>query len=178
MLSEPPTGEHVTAWAEDGGPAMLLLDRLESREVRMTTVTSRAPLRVWRRVVIGLVGVAAVLVCLLAMNHGAGDIASGSGKVAAVQTAQTPEQIMTSTLDRGANPLSSEPCGVACAPTYEVVAMACVLALLVTVVLLTAHMIVTSKTFLRQILVALAAKAAAMAPPGPPSLYVLSISRT
>jgi hypothetical protein len=67
---------------------------------------------------------------------------------------------------------------VACAPTYEVVAMACVLALLVTVVLLTAHMIVTSRTFLRQILVALAAKAAALAPPAPPSLYVLSISRT
>ncbi|WP_294178675.1 hypothetical protein [uncultured Schumannella sp.] len=142
----------------------------------MTSVTSRAPHRAWRRLVIGLVGVAALLVCLLAMNHGAGVSASGPGKVAAVQTVQSPEQVMTSVLNRGATPLSSEGCGVACAP-HEVVAVACMLVLLVTVVLLAADLILTRRIFLRQILVTLVAKAATLAPPAPPSLYVLSISR-
>jgi phosphate/sulfate permease len=155
------------------------LNRLEAREVRMTSVTSRAPHRAWRRLVIGLLGVAALLVCLLAMNHGAGDIASGPGKVAAaVQTAQSPEQVMTSALNRGATPLSSERCGVACAPQHEVVAVACMLVLLATAILFAADLILTRRIFLRQILLALAAKVATLAPPAPPSLYVLSISRT
>ncbi len=144
----------------------------------MTSVTTPAHPRVWRRLVIGLLGVVALLICLLAMNHGAGDNTSGSGKVASAQTAQFAEQVTAPALDRGVSPLSGEKCGGACAPAHEVVAVACMLVLLVTVVLLTAGLILTRRTLLRQVLVALAARAAALAPPAPPSLHFLSISRT
>ena len=144
----------------------------------MASMTTPSRPRVWRRLAIGVLGVAALLICLLAMNHGTGDNMSGSGKVAAAQTAQSTEQVMTPALDRGVTPLSGEQCGGACAPAHEVVAVACMLVLLVTVVLLAADLILTRRIFLRQILVTLVAKAATLAPPAPPSLYVLSISRT
>jgi len=35
----------------------------------MTSVTTPAHPRVWRRLAIGLLGVVALLICLLAMNH-------------------------------------------------------------------------------------------------------------
>ena len=133
--------------------------------------------RVWRRLAIGVLGVAALLICLLAMNHGAGDNIGGSGKVAAAQSVQSAEKVMTPVPDRGVALLSGEQCGGMCAPN-EVVAVACMLVLLVTVVLLATDLIMTRRTFLRQVLVTLAAKAAALAPPAPPSLHVLSISRT
>ena len=141
----------------------------------MTSVTTSAPSRVWRRLAIGLLGVAALLICLLAS---AGNTTSGSGNVAAAQTTQSAEQVMTPAVSLAMPSLSDERCGEACAPVHEVIAVACMLVLLVTVVLLAADLILTRRTLLRQVLVALAAKAAALAPPAPPSLHVLSISRT
>lgn len=145
----------------------------------MTSVTTHADRRVLRRLALGVLGVAALVVCLLALNHGAGYSASGSSKVAvAAQTAPSPDQVTTSARDRGTPPLSREPCGVACAPTLGVVAVACLLVVQVAVALLVADLILTRRSLLHQILVDLAAKAAALAPPAPPSLVVLSISRT
>jgi hypothetical protein len=56
--------------------------------------------------------------------------------------------------------------------------MICVLALLVTVVLLSLHLTLIRWEELRRIVPELVAKAAALTPPPPPSLHVLSISRT
>ena len=144
----------------------------------MASMTTPTHPRVWRRLAIGVLGVAALLICLLAMNHGASDNIGGSGKVAAAQSVQSAEKVMTPALDRGVALLSGEQCGGACGPANELVAVACMLVLLVTVVLLATDLIMTRRTFLRQVLVTLAAKAATLAPPAPPSLHVLSISRT
>lgn len=144
----------------------------------MTSVTTRARSHGWRRLAIGLLGGAALLICLLAMNHGAGNTTIVSGNEAAAQTTQSAEQVTTPAVSLGLSSLGGEQCGETCAPAHEVVGVACMKVLLVTVVLLAAVLLLTRPTFLRQVLVALAAKAAALAPPAPPSLYVLSISRT
>ena len=143
----------------------------------MTSLTPRAHPRVWRRLVTGLLGVAAILVCLLAMNHGSVSEVSGSGTTAAAaQGAQSAEQVVPA-LDRDVTPPAGERCGVACAP-HQAVTAACILLLLVTMLVLAASLNLTRRTLLRQVLGALAARATALAPPAPPSLYLLSISRT
>ncbi|GHF12721.1 hypothetical protein GCM10011600_11880 [Pseudolysinimonas yzui] len=145
----------------------------------MTSLTADVHPRAWRRLAIGLLGVAAILVCLLAMQEGTIKDASGSGSVAAAtQALPSAEQVIAPAMDRSMTVPDGERCGVVCAPTHEVVAGACVLALLVAVALLATDLLVTRWRFLRQVLVSLAARAAALAPPTPPSLHLLSISRT
>ena len=132
----------------------------------------------WRRLALGLLGVAALLVCLLAMNHGTVKEASGSVQVAAAaQTAPSAAQIAP-VMDRGATAPSGERCDAVCAPAHEMVAVACMLVLLVAVAFLATDLIVTRWNFILRVLVALVAQAAALAPPTPPSLQLLSISRT
>ena len=75
-------------------------------------------------------------------------------------------------------PSPAEDCGGFCGPSHDMLGMICVLALLVTVVLLSLHLILIRWEELRRIVTTLAANAAALAPPAPPSLHVLSISRT
>ena len=55
---------------------------------------------------------------------------------------------------------------------------ACILALLLTALLLTVHLTVLRWGFPRAVANAIMARVAALAPPHPPSLLVLSISRT
>jgi hypothetical protein len=66
-----------------------------------------------------------------------------------------------------------------CGPIgHDMLTMICVLALLITVVLLTLHLILLRWEELRRFVSGLAVKAAALAPLQPPSLHILSISRT
>jgi hypothetical protein len=78
--------------------------------------------------------------------------------------------------DNGSAPTGdcAEPCG----PTHDMVGMICALALLATVVFVMVALVLIRWAELRRLVNALAIKAAALAPPTPPSLLVLSISRT
>lgn len=145
----------------------------------MTSLTANMHPRAWRRLATGLLGVTAILICLLAMQGGAIKEASGSGSVAvATQTAPSAEQVIAPAMARGMTVPDGERCGVVCAPTHEVLAGACVLALLVTAVLFATDLFLTRWSVLRQVLATLGARATALAPPTPPSLHLLSISRT
>ena len=75
-------------------------------------------------------------------------------------------------------PAPAEDCGGMCGPGHEMLGMICGLALLITVVLITLQLILTGWQPLKRMAVAIAATAAALAPLPPPSLHVLSISRT
>lgn len=75
-------------------------------------------------------------------------------------------------------PTSAEDCDGICGTSHDMLGMMCVLGLLVSVVLLVLHLIVIRWAELLRPLSGLVAKAATLAPPEPPSLYVLSISRT
>lgn len=132
-----------------------------------------------RRLLIAVFAVPAILTGLLAMHvltsTGMGDSSASA--------AMTPH--MTATLiseePSAMNPTApsaAEDCGGFCGPSHDMLGMICVLALLVTVVLLSLHLILIRWEELRRIVTTLAAKATALAPPAPPSLHVLSISRT
>lgn len=147
------------------------------QEVRIVSATAR--LHAWRRVALGLVGVAGVLICLFAMSQSAVITVSGSAGVAlaAPQTATFAGQLPPA-VDPGATAPSSERCGATCLPAHEVVAATCVLVWMAAVALLAIDLTVTRWNSIRGFFVALVAQAAALAPPSPPSLHVLSISRT
>jgi hypothetical protein len=138
----------------------------------------------WRRLAIALFGVPAILVGLLAMHvlTTGGMSESGASHAMSDHTADaalvhSPEAGMASAISPSA-PAPAEDCGGLCGPSHGMLGMICVLAFLVTIVLLTLHLILIRWGELRRIVTALAAKAAALAPPAPPSLLVLSISRT
>lgn len=135
----------------------------------------------WRRLAIALLAVPAILVGLLAMHvlatggmgsSGAAHPAGGHGSaVALVHEAH----------DASANPsmpAPAEDCGGLCGPSHDMLGMICVLALLVTMVLLTFQLILIRWEQLRSVGAAILAMAASLASPAPPSLHVLSISRT
>lgn len=142
----------------------------------MVSVT--AHLHAWRRVAFGIVGVAAVLVCLLAMSHGTLTGARGSVDVAPAPQALPVVQQLSPATDAGGTAPSGERCGALCLPAHQMAATTCTLVLLAALALLAIDLIVTRRNSIRGFLVALIAQAAALAPPAPPSLHVLSISRT
>ena len=127
-------------------------------------------------------GIAAILVGLLAMHA----LTSDTSDTSVGRTAQTSESAML-TMGGTAVALSesassgmsvSSGCSGACDLGHEMLGSACVLALLVTVLLFTLHLFVVSRPEARRVVHALVAKASALVPPAPPSLEVLSISRT
>jgi len=69
-------------------------------------------------------------------------------------------------------------CGGPCMPSHDMLGMLCVLALLVTVIVFAMRLLLGALPALRSVLGTLHRKAVALAPPSPPSLHVLSISRT
>lgn len=129
-----------------------------------------------RRLLIAVFAVPAILIGLLAMHvlttAGTGD----SSASAAMATHHMSDTTLMSEAPGAPSPAGD--CGGFCGPSHDMLGMICVLALLVTVVLLSLHLILIRWEELRRVVTDLAAKAAALAPPAPPSLHVLSVSRT
>jgi len=138
----------------------------------------------WRRLAIALVGVPAILIGLLAMHVLTNGGMSGSSSphtisahTAVVEIDHSAEAALATAADPSM-PLPASDCGGMCGPSHDVLGMICVLALLATVVLLALHLVLIRWEELRRVVATLLAKASAMAPLEPPSLHVLSISRT
>lgn len=150
-----------------------------------STVLSRLRSSRWRRLAIALFAVPAILIGLLAMHvlTTGGMSESGAPHAMGAQTTDTAvalhgaNEVMAPALSPDM-PTPAGDCGSLCGPTHEMLGMLCVLALMVTIVLLTLHLVLIRWEELRRIVPALVARAAALAPPAPPSLHVLSISRT
>lgn len=149
------------------------------------SVLSRLRRSRWRRLAIALFAVPAILIGLLAMHVLTSDGMTESAAVHPMSSGHTTDtalvhgadEAMVSSMSPGL-PAPAEGCGGLCGPGHDMLGMICVLALLVTVVLLSLHLILIRWEEVRHIVSTLAAKAAALAPPAPPSLHVLSISRT
>ena len=134
--------------------------------------------REWRRLAFVLVAIPAILVGLLAMHFftisGAAHSTEARGQSGAIVTS----------IDGAAeeaqhhHPAGAADCDGACGPEHDMAGMACLLALFFATLMLVAHFILlrwdSPETTARAIL----ARASALQPPGPPSLSVLSISRT
>jgi hypothetical protein len=147
--------------------------------MRMTSLSARAHPPTWHRLLIALFGVGAILVCLLALHGAVGNGNGGSGSVAPSPVApQFIQQAAAPAVDRDVSLSGGEECSLACAPAHEMIAMACMLVLLITGVLLAAHLLLTHWKIYPHILGSLAVRVATLAPPAPPSLHLLSISRT
>jgi hypothetical protein len=72
----------------------------------------------------------------------------------------------------------SHGCGGVCMPSHDLLGMICILAVLAGAILFGLQLVLAGWPSLTRIFGALQVKAAALAPPTPPSLHVLSISRT
>ncbi|CAN5457285.1 hypothetical protein BH10ACT6_BH10ACT6_07510 [soil metagenome] len=144
----------------------------------MSTREGRAPHGLFddarrRRLLVALVAVPAILVGLLAMHFLAG-----------ADEVRPSTMAMSAGIENSAVTLTADPsdadCGFACVTSSNMtMSMACVLALLVTIVVLTVRTSFTHRDpELTQRLVSLwRARIASLPPPVPPSLHVLSISR-
>lgn len=138
-----------------------------------------------RRLAIALLAVPAILVGLLAMHVLTTDGMSDAGMPVASAThhdhaeaSHRADATMAAMASTPGAPAPAEDCGGMCGPGHEMLGMICGLALLITVVLITLQLILTGWQPLKRMAVAIAATAAALAPLPPPSLHVLSISRT
>lgn len=134
-----------------------------------------------QRLVIALFAVPAILIGLLAMHVLTADGMSDTSASVVMPThhmGTAPTDMEQAIPVSPAMPALPEGCGGPCGPDHDMLGMICVLALLVTVVLLTLHLVMIRWEELRRVITTLAAKAATLAPPTPPSLHVLSISQT
>lgn len=138
----------------------------------------------WRRLAIVLVAVPAILICLLATHVLITGGMTELGTSPAMSAHATATALVHGAHEGVASAMSpgmaapAEGCVGPCGPSHDALGMICVLALLVTVVLLSLHLTPIRWEELRRIVPALAARAAGLALPAPPSLHVLSISRT
>ncbi len=126
-----------------------------------------------RRLLIALVAVPAILIGLLAMHFLAGpdEVASSSMGMSA-SAASTTTSAMTDT--------AGTDCAAVCLTSHAMtMSMACVLALLVTVIMLTLLLTFGRRDpeLLNRLLSLWRARIASLPPPLPPSLQILSISR-
>ena len=133
-------------------------------------------MRGWKRLAIVLLAVPAILVGLLAMHiltnaahHGA---PHGLGHANVVAS----EPAFSAMVD--SHPQQTSDCDGACGTEHDMLGMACVLALLLTALLLVVHLTLLRSNSIRLIVNRMLARVAALAPLQPPSLLVLSISRT
>lgn len=138
----------------------------------------------WRRLAIAVFAVPAILIGLFAMHVLTAGGMSDSGTAPAILTHAAGAAVvhgqgmdMTS-LGQSGTPAPAEECGGVCGPSHDLLGMLCMFALLVTMVLLNLRLIPIRWEELRRVVMALVAKAAALTPPAPPSLHLLSVSRT
>jgi hypothetical protein len=146
----------------------------------MTGQIARAVPRVrWRRIILVLLAVPAILFGLLAM-HGLTTSSLGGSQTVMTVTDQATHVVgnFTPVTMIPTFPLQAQNCDGGCGPNQEMLGMACVLTLLFTVLIFALHPALSQREEIRNTISALAAKVLALAPPSPPSLHYLSISRT
>ena len=137
----------------------------------------------WHRIILVLLAVPAILFGLLAM-HGLTTSSMGGSQTSMAVTDQATGKVMhavgsVSPVVMNSGSLSrAQNCGGACGFDQEMLGMACVLALLFTVLFFALQPALSRREGIRRKISALAAKVSALAPPTPPSLHYLSISRT
>lgn len=132
----------------------------------------------WKRLAIMLVAVPAILVGLLAMHvltTGTSHTPDSHGSAAHVSTVVDESAPASDLTDHSHQPAD---CGGSCGTEHDMLGMACILALLMTALLLIVHLTLLRWGSLRSAASTIRACIAALAPPRPPSLFVLSISRT
>lgn len=132
----------------------------------------------WHRIAVLVLGVAAIVVGLLAMHV----ITATSSDHTSHHTAATTHEhggtiAMTDPSPTGA---ATTDCNSTCESGHNMASMACLLALLITTLILSVRVIINrwGSDLYRLIAALSAALPAALAPPSPPSLLTLSISRT
>jgi len=134
----------------------------------------------WNRLALALVAIPALLIGLLAM-HVLDGATSKSPVHSATNVAMHSTSVMAMADQKGmpadVGSVASESCDNSCPPAHDMDAMACVLALLVTAVLLWIRPSAVRWHPLRLAKAAVIGHAG-LAPPRPPSLYVLSVCRT
>jgi hypothetical protein len=140
----------------------------------------------WARILMVLLGVPAIVIGLLAMHALTTDTGGGTSAARMVTTAEvmpamsapapSPERLAAMATSVGAS--ASGMCSGLCDPDHEMLGSACVLALLVTVLLFTLHLVLTSRKGPRRTAPPGVASTVSLAAVSPPSLHVLSISRT
>jgi hypothetical protein len=140
----------------------------------------------WARILMVLLGVPAIVIGLLAMHALTTDTGGGNG-AARVVTAAAAMPAMSAPVSAGVHLAAmvasvgtpaSGMCSGLCAPDHEMLGSACVLALLVTVLLFTLHLVLASRKEPRRNVLAVVASTGLLAAVAPPSLHLLSISRT
>lgn len=136
------------------------------------TLSSR-PRSNWRRTMIALLAVPAILMGLLAMHFLASESLAPESHSMTASVAESP--MIEDAHNEAPAPAG---CDEMCAPTHDMLGMACVLALLVLAVLIIVHLFLYRFRALGAELRLIVARLSALAPPAPPSLHVLSISRT
>ncbi|OJX78863.1 DUF6153 family protein [Leifsonia sp. 71-9] len=153
----------------------------------------------WHRIAFLALGVAAIVVGLLAMHVITATSTDHTGHHTAATTHEhTDTMLMTDTSPAGAAATTHEhtdtmlmtdtspagaattDCNGACESGHNMASMACLLALLITTLILTVRVIISrwGSDLYRLVAALSAALPAALAPPSPPSLLALSISRT
>ncbi|MGV8885958.1 MAG: DUF6153 family protein [Microbacteriaceae bacterium] len=145
----------------------------------MSIATFRISLRpqrnLWSGVLFAVVAVAAIVTGLLAMHSLNLEHSMGTNVGSSSMVAQHHEQAMA---DGAAHDVASEPCGDPCMPNHSLSAMACILALLVSALLVGTARMVTGRHFGVSWISSSARMAVAIRLPEPPSLHDLCISRT
>ena len=129
----------------------------------------------WRNLLVSLVAVTAIVVGLLTMHSLTLEHGGGSSIVSSSTTGDHHDATMVA--DHSAVG-TADSCGDPCAPGHSMTVMACVLALLISVLLVGAVRMITAGSPIRTRFTALVERAAALPLPAPPSLHALCISRT
>lgn len=130
------------------------------------------------RVALALFAVPAILIGLLAMHVLATDTMAGSADhhSSMSQTATAGSDMIIAPTPAAAS--LGDHCGGICMPSHDMLGMMCVLALLAGAILFAVRLHLSGWPDLRRILEPIQRAVAAQAPATPPSLHVLSISRT
>ena len=130
----------------------------------------------WYRIAVLVLGVTAIVVGLLAMHVIATSSDHTGHHIAAMTHEHGDRTAMTDMSPTGA---ATADCNGSCESGHNMAGMVCLLALLMTTIILTVRVISRWGRDLHRLIAALsAALPAALAPPSPPSLLALSISRT
>jgi hypothetical protein len=142
-------------------------------EMNAIMALSSRPHSSWRRVVIALFAVPAILIGLLAMHFLASESLAPEAHSMSASVADYPTLV---------NMHNDEPapegCAETCGPTHDMLGMACLLALLVSAILIIFRVFFFRFRAAAVVLQAIGARLSALTPLSPPSLHILSISRT